>query len=298
MKRRDYPARLEAHMFGRFVLCALLTGCASERRPPPPVSVWAVTPVEVILAEPEEELDAEDAGPPPETVRAPEPPAYRRPRYIQRCRRDRWTGHPEAETVEVKDDARERARALARANELDEVLIFSRMAYGEEGTPTENNADGYAAMLSVIDFRRQFTREGMRVVRRPRPLSRIETMVAYSPRRVFPRPGDGQRAVHQQWLAEVELDGGRPFSWRKLIYRNPGHPRWQHYGCPRWLATVDEVRELFLRYPEDTGRGPCEERPHHWGGDMDDHSDDPRWRIIDCGATEDTFWVVEEVVDH
>jgi len=221
----------------------------------------------------------------PVSVAAPPPQAYRNPRYLRQCRRDSRRGDlPESERVEVKSEARTRARQLARDGQLDEALIFTRMAYGEEGTPTEDNADGYHAMLAVIDFQRG----GM---------SRVEMMVNYAPRRVFPQTGDSRAATRQRWIAELQLNGRRPPSWpAHRSARWHSYPPWQSYGCPRWLATADAVRPLLRRYEgRPVGRGPCEEVPHHWGGDMDDHSDDCHWRVIDCGRTADTFWVIDEV---
>lgn len=247
------------------VLLAYCTGCSPPKAHAQAVAV-AVTgsPIPAALAS--------------TRPRAP----YRNPQYRLQCRREARISTFRAEAMESKPEARTRARALARAGDIDPVLFFSRIAYGEEGTPRPGrNDNGYEAMLAVLDFRRQHIGG----------ISRVEMFAIYSPRRIFPHP---ETSHHQAWIAETELNGHRPPSWpRARGARSAIYPTWRDYGCPRWLATIDAVRELFEEHPDDIGTGPCRERPHHWGGDMDYHDDNPLWRQIHCGITEDRFWVVD-----
>jgi hypothetical protein len=230
----------------------------------------------------EEVVEVEaDAGTPAaaisvaDAVRVPRPAAYRNPRYIARCRREARGNAPEAETMESKPDARARARGLARAGSLDVLLLLSRIAYGETGTPRPNVNDNPAtptwdeveAFLAVLDGRRG----GM---------SRAEMFVSYSPRRVF--------------------DGARPPSWpRPRQRRFHGYPGWRNYGCPRWLATVDAVRRVLEAHPRRVTTGPCERRPDHWGGavGIDEHAVRLGWHLVDCGSTRNRFWVIPEHIE-
>lgn len=190
---------------------------------------------------------------------------YRHPSYVRRCNEESRRDTGPSTLIESKDDARSRATVLARAGRLDEVTIFARMIYGEAGTPQPGRNDNDAiVMLAVIDALR-----GSR--------SRVEMMVHFAPRRVFP----SGLSEHQRWIAELEADGARPPSWpAPRGRRHHQYPAWRHYGCPRWLATVDQARELLQQYRDRrVGRGPCNEVPTSWGGEMDDH------RMIRIGAT-------------
>jgi len=277
------------------VIAAVCVSYCSGCSPPPTrTEIRPVAPIEILL---DGGFDAGVSCPTPTEEEEPDAHAitvaealrfralnpYMSPHFRPICRRDSWRGDLElAETVLSKPEARVRARSLARAGALDELLIFARVLYGEEGPPTHENPDGAAAILAVIDYQRN-------------RMSRVEMMVNYGPRRVFPHPGEGRRKTRSRWLAGTALNGRRPRAWRdELIVHNPGHPRWRFYGCPRWLSTIDWARDTLELYPETVGAGPCEEVPHHWGGDMDDHADDCHWRVVDCGVTEDTFWVVDE----
>jgi len=209
-------------------------------------------------------------------IMAPMP--YRNRRYVARCRREARRDAPAAITVEDRDEARRRARALARAGMLDPVLVFARMSYGEAGTPLPGrNDDDYYGMLAVMDAQRG-------------AMSRVEMFVNYSPRRIFPMESD----VRMRWIAELQIDGSRPPSWPAPRHvRRQTAPSWAAYGCPRWLATVDAVKRLLRSHNATVGAGPCTEVPHHWGGTMDT----PRalrmgWRRISCGTTVNGFWVV------
>lgn len=229
-------------------------------------------------ADAQEVLTAAQAG----GTRAP----YRSARYQAICRRDSRVDTAAAVTVESRTEARERALEEARSDQLDEVLIFARMAYGETGTPIPGLNDDpgtplmdeYEGFLAVIDHRRG-------------QMSRVEMMVNYGPRRVFPRESD----VRQRWIAELELNGHRPPSWpRPRNRRFHDYPTWRHYGCPRWLATVDAARQLFRHYADRrVGRGPFPEVPHHWGGDMDAwRAERGGWRTIRYRFARNNFWVV------
>lgn len=211
---------------------------------------------------------------------------YRHPRYQAACRRESRLDTAAAVTIEDRGEARERALEEARSGRLDEVLIFARLAYGETGTPVPGLnddpstplVDEYEGFLAVIDHRRG-------------RMSRVEMMIQYGPRRVFPRESD----IRQRWIAELELDGRRPPSWpAPRNQRFHSHPAWRHYGCPRWLATVDAVRDLFRRYEgRRVGRGPFPEVPHHWGGDMDAwRAQQGGWRTIRYPFARNNFWVV------
>jgi len=220
-----------------------------------------------------------------EGIRVAPPDAYRNPVYARRCRVEARRDAPVSIAVEDRSEARSRAVRLARARELDSVLLLARIAYGEAGTPHHGRnddpstplVDEYEAFLAVMDsLRGEMTRE--------------EMMVRYAPRRVFPREGD----VRQMWLSEVQLDGSRPPSWpAPRNSRFHSHPSWRHYGCPRWLATVDAARAVMRAHPENVGRGPCERRPDHWGGTLDDHRAlRAGWAPVDCGTTLNNFWSV------
>lgn len=269
-----------------------------------------VTVHELVLIEPEPDVvDAGDllADEEPEVIVVPEEPEpepvvtvpviqvrqrlvpYRNPRYITQCRRASRRDAEVSRVVESRDEARTRARALARSGELNEVLILARMAYGEHGTPREGRNDDPRtpewdeawAILAVMDSLRG-------------QMSRVEMMVNYAPRRVFP----GSETARQRWISELRLDGTRPPSWpRPRGRRFYQHPGWQGYGCPRWLATVDAVRALLRRHPDRVEAGPCDEVPDHWGGAMDDHrAIQAGWRRVQCGRgnTLNRFWVVPE----
>ena len=220
-----------------------------------------------------------------EGVRVTQRNAYRNSVYARRCRVEARRDAPVSSTVEDRSEARSRAVRLARARELDPVLLLSRIAYGEAGTPQHGRnddpttplVDEYEAFLAVMDsLRGEMTRE--------------EMMVRYAPRRVFPREED----VRQRWLSEVQLDGARPPSWPAPRNRRfHSYPSWRHYGCPRWLATVDAARAVLRAHPDDAGRGPCERRPDHWGGALDDHrAIRAGWDPVDCGTTLNNFWSV------
>jgi hypothetical protein len=220
-----------------------------------------------------------------EGVRVTQRQAYRNPRYVQRCRVEARRDAPESSTVEDRSEARSRAVLLARSRQLDPVLLLARIAYGESGTPQPGRnddprtplVDEYEAFLAVMDSLRG-------------QMSREEMMVRYAPRRVFPRAEDSR----QRWVSEVQLDGSRPPSWPAPRNRRfHPHPGWRHYGCPRWLATVDAARAVLRAHPTDVGRGPCERQPDHWGGAMDDHRAlRAGWRPVDCGTTLNNFWSV------
>ena len=235
----------------------------------------------------EEELDVGDAGvwdAGAAPVRVADMnlrlPPHRSSRYVARCRREARREGVVVEALENKPEARARARALARSGVLDPVLIFSRMAYGEAGSPQPGRNDQeYFAMLAVMDS----LRGGM---------SRVEMFVNSAPRRVFPHPGH----VRNAWIAELQLDGRRPPSWpRPQGRRFHSYPTWRSYGCPRWLATVDAVRRLLRVHPDRVGAGSCEEVPDHWGGAMDQHrADRGGWRMIRCGHTLNRYFVVPE----
>lgn len=214
------------------------------------------------------------------------PAPYRNPRYRALCRAASRNDAEVAVTIESRTEARERGLEEARAGHLDEKLVFARLAYGETGTPQPGVnddpstplVDEYEGFLAVIDHRRG-------------QLSRVEMMIQYGPRRVFPRAED----VRQRWIAELQMDGTRPPSWpRPRGRRFHDYPTWEHYGCPRWLATVDAVRALFRRYEgHRVGRGPFPEVPHHWGGDMDAwRAERGGWRTIRYRFTRNNFWVV------
>lgn len=216
---------------------------------------------------------------------------YRHARYQTRCARESRLDASPATTVEDRAEARARALQQARGGGLDEVLLFARLAYGETGTPVPGRnddpstplVDEYEGFLAVIDHRRG-------------QMSRAEMMVYYGPRRVFPRESD----VRQRWIAELTLDGRRPPSWpAPRGERFHSHPAWRHYGCPRWLATVDASRTLFRHYEgRRVGRGPFPEVPHHWGGDMDAwRARQGGWRTIRYPFANNNFWVVPEATD-
>ncbi len=279
------------------VLCYSCSSPVLE--PPEPAEPIVAEVVAAVSGELDDQEDAgpddgglveEDAGAPSEGVSVArilaERPPYRDERYIARCRRESRRDAPASEVIEDRDEARRRARALARSGQLDPVLIFSRMAYGETGTPNPRhnddpstpNWDEAEAILAVIDNRRG-------------RMSRIEMMVNYAPRRVFPKPGDERQA----WISELQLDGARPPSWpRPRQRRHHGHPPWRQYGCPRWLATVDRVRQVLRSHPRTVAPGICEEVPDHWGGTMDRYGFERGWRRVTCGRgfTRNLFWVV------
>ena len=246
---------------------------------PAPVLVEAQAPVPAPV--PVGTTSGADVGPPEVVrapVRAPRMLLHRNPRYIARCRRESRRDAPRAVTVEDRAEARRRALNLVRGGTLDEALLFARMAYGEEGPPYPGrNDDGYLAMLAVMDSLR-----GSR--------SRLLMFATYSPRRLYPHPGD----VRQQWVAELQLDGRRPPSWPASRSRRfHAYPSWRAYGCPRWLATVDAVRALLRRRSEPVEAGPCAEVPDHWGGSMDTpRAKHAGWRAVDCRRTRNRFWVV------
>jgi hypothetical protein len=231
---------------------------------------------------------APDSGPRGISVARMGIAAYHNPVYRERCRVSSRRNAEEATTVESKDDARDRARALARADQLDEVLLFARLAYGETGTPQSANDDPSTplwdeahAFLAVLDNRRG------------RRISRVEMMAAYSPRRVFPHPENERN----RWIAELDLRGRRPPAWPAWRgARWHQYPPWRSYGCPRWLAAVDAARRLLRSVPARVGRGPCEEVPDHWGGrpGVDDEALERGWRIVDCGRTQNRFYVIDE----
>ena len=264
------------------------------------------------LAEPEtseiEEAPAADGSVASEAISVAEatrrrPMPYRNPRYIARCRRESRQNAPPVEAIEDKSEARRRARALARTGQLDELLLLSRIAYGETGTPQPGRNDDpltptwdeVEAFLAVLDGRRG-------------AMSRVVMFVLYSPRRVFPHPGEGPRAITQQWIAELQLDGTRPPSWPRRTQNGErrgirsGYPSWRTYGCPRWLATVDAVRRVLEAHPHritpraDRRTGPCERQPDHWGGavGLDERAVHLGWHLIDCGTTLNRFWVIPE----
>lgn len=219
------------------------------------------------------------------------PMPHRNPRYRARCRREGLRVAPEAEAIVSKSEARARARRLARAGRLDEVLLLSRIAFGETGTPQPGRNDDPStplwdeaeAFLAVLDGRRGI-------------MSREEMFVAYSPRRVFPHPAaeENPRTAHvrNMWIAELQIDGSKPPSWPRTA--SNGFPHWRSYGCPRWLAAVDAVQRLLAAVPQRIVAGPCGERPDHWGGrvGLDDHPIELGWRLVDCGHTLNRFWVI------
>lgn len=262
-----------------------------------PLEVQVVDPVEVELPEIEEKLALpQPTEPAPATVSVAEMQreraAYRDPRYVRRCGTESRRDTPVAERVEDRDEARARARALARSGELDTVLIFARVLYGETGTPNPRHNDDprtplwdeAEAILAVIDQRRG-------------RMSRVEMMVNYSPRRVFPETDDER----QQWIAELELDGTRPASWpRARQLRHHEYPPWRQYGCPRWLASVDAARRVIRAHPDRIGAGPCKEVPDHWGGTMDRYGFERGWRRVQCarGFTRNLFWIVPSREDR
>jgi hypothetical protein len=285
------------------IAVVLIANCSSCAEPPPPRH--DPDPA-IVLAEMEADAAAAlpayegpiDPEPEPDPAPIPTvdvsdlaPPPYRDPRWIRRCRVEARRNAPAAETIEVKDDARARARALARADELDEVLLLARIAYGETGTPRRANDDPRTsvwdephAFLAVIDRRRG-------------AMSRAEMFAAYSPRRIFPHPDD-QR---QRWVAELQLDGLRPPSWPAWRGARWHHyPPWRQYGCPRWLATVDAIQRLMRSVPANVGAGPCTETPDHWGGGpgVDDQAERRGWRLVDCGRTRNRFWVVPTAAEE
>lgn len=269
-----------------FVLsrCVGCTPVPRERPPPvvelperPPVIEVVDLRVDAIAPEPEPE-QLEDAGVP--TVEAVEPHRpYERDRYRRLCRAVRWERAPAALTMNLKSEARRRARALARAGELDEVLLFVRILHGETGTPRNANDDPRTplweeaqAILMVLDGRRG-------------SMSRAEMFAAYSPRRIFPHPDDAR----QLWVAELQLDGAQPMHWPRYA----GHPRWTSWGCPRWLATVEYARAVLEAFPERITEGPCSEVPDHWGGEPGiDDREHLGWRQVDCGPARNRYWIV------
>jgi len=289
----------------------LLAACSLE----PPASPAIITPIIAIEPELVEIVETPDAGEPvaapdagepvaaptvAEATRAQQPLPYRNPRYIRRCRRESRRDAPAVEAIVNKPEARARARALARAGRLDDVLILSRIAYGETGTPVPGRNDDPStprwdeveAFLAVLDGRRGL-------------MSRAEMFAAYSPRRVFPHPAaeENPRNAHirNMWIAELQLDGSRPPSWPRERGVYSPHPTWRRYGCPRWLATVDAVRRTLRLasrrvVPVSAGErtGPCAEQPDHWGGrvGIDDHAVELGWRLVNCGHTNNRFWVV------
>jgi hypothetical protein len=285
-------------MKNRLFLSLLLTCACAD--PAAPMTVEVVEPEEVVVDTPPDEHDAgpeeEDAGEPvaeaPETIPVAQMLArsfpWRNPRYIAQCRRESRRDAASALSIFSKDEARERARQAARRGELDETLIFARMVYGETGPPQAGRNDDpgtplwdeAVALLSVIDARRG-------------ELSRVEMMVAYGPRRVFPHP----TSERNWWVAELQLDGRRPPSWPAPRNRRfHSYPRWRTYGCPRWLATIDAVRRVLRAHPSriEPGEGPCEERPDHWGGAMDQpRADSQGWRRIQCGTSLNRFYVTD-----
>lgn len=278
----------------RWICCALLCACsapASVRKEPPapPPSIVVELPethievaIEPVPVRVVETLSATQAAGYP-------PSPYRDGRYVARCRRESRRDAPQAERIESKRQARHRGRQEARRGQLDELLIFARIVHGETGTPRPGFNDDprtplwdeAEAFLAVLDGRRG-------------AMSRAEMFVNYSPRRLYPHPGD----VRQQWIAELQLDGSRPPSWpRPRQRRFHPHPSWRAYGCPRWLATIDRIRPVLRAYREArVGRGPCEEQPDHWGGapGVDDHPLRLGWRRVDCGTTRNRFWVVPD----
>lgn len=297
----DYArAMLRTLLFLAALLCC---GCTNLTNTGEPSTVTTSTPdAEPVDLDEENEEEAaselvaeadEDARPVAASITVAEavrvqPMPYRNERYITRCRRESQQDAPEAETMESKPAARERARALAREGAVDEVLLLSRVAYGETGTPQPGINDDPAtptwdevdAFLAVMDGRRGL-------------MSRVEMFTNYSPRRIFPHPED----VRQRWIAELQLDGARPPSWPAPRQRRfHGYPPWRSYGCPRWLATVDAVRRVLAAHPRriTAGTGPCEQRPDHWGGEVgvDDRAVRLGWRLVDCGSTRNRFWVI------
>lgn len=265
-------------------------GCSETERP------VELTPTEDAGAPDAGEPDAgapdaglPDAGEEIETVLVShsQTPSYRNLRLLEQCRREGRRNAEEATTKENKDEARERARALAVAGEFDLVLVLARVAYGETGVPRATNDDPSTpvweelwAFLAVIDGRRG-------------SMSRVEMLVNYSPRRIFPHPED----VRQRWIAELQLDGTRPPSWPAWRGARWHHyPPWRSYGCPRWLATVEAVERTLRLLPDRVEKGPCEEKPDHWGGarGVDDRALELGWRQVDCGPTRNRFWVVPE----
>lgn len=264
------------------VLAVLLAGCqdpivveqeAEEQLVRDP-QTEVVELVQTIDLEPAPESDAEI-----ETITAseaiPTPFPHESPRYTARCREEARRDTPVAISIEVREDARTRARALAREGSLNTVVIFARMLYGETGPPIPGENDDEAeAILAVMDSLRG-------------RMSRVEMFVTYSPRRIFPQLDD-QR---QQWLAETQLDGTRPVSWPRPRYaRHHEYAAWINYGCPRWLATVDWSRRTLRANPGNIGQGPCSEIPDHWGGDIDDPN--TGWKYISCGTVRNGYYVV------
>lgn len=285
-----------------FCCAAILTiSCEADRaRAPQPLSEPAIAAEVAEESEPERDaggaIELEDAGvaeiadagsdagadeqAAERAVLQPHRP-YERAIYRRRCRAVRWQRGEAALTMDLKSDARERARALARAGELDEILLFARILHGETGTPRRANDDPSTplweeaqAILMVLDGRRG-------------AMSRAEMFAAYSPRRLFPHPED-QR---QLWVAELALDGAMPPHWPRHI----AHPRWTSWGCPRWLATLDAAKRVLESAPGRlTEGGPCEEVPDHWGGEVGiDDREHLGWRQIDCGShVRNRYWSV------
>jgi hypothetical protein len=107
-----------------------------------------------------------------------------------------------------------------------------------------------------------------------------------------------RRETSRPWYAELDERGREPYSWpiimplrcRDGICEVRRAPSWSRYRS-LWLLLLATAR-LFVSGDKWDA---CTEWPDHWGGSMDrEGALENGLREIDCGDTENDFWVIDD----